>query len=293
MSELELETLPLNKLTDPWILLRPVLRDSTDFLELKTSIDEIGLLNSIAVRPSPRTPGFWEIIDGMWRTTAARELGIESLPCIIKYGVTDEQVLALQIQANAIRPETRPVEFAKQLRRIQKMHDGITLRQLSSMINKNTSWVQQQLGLLRLSKEIQKSIDRGEIPLGNAYMLVKIPPKLRPEYVDHAKIMRAIAFKALAAGVIKHFKEAVRQGKLDTFFTDDFKAQPYLKPLKEIQAEVETKMEAALIIASECCKTPLDGWVAALQWAMHIDKGGQEEQEIAARARARKTWEGT
>ena len=55
MSKLELETLPLNKLIDPWILLRPVLRDSTDFLELKTSIDEIGLLNSIAVRPSPRS----------------------------------------------------------------------------------------------------------------------------------------------------------------------------------------------------------------------------------------------
>ena len=289
----KLKTIPLDKLTDPWILLRPVLRDSTDFLELKTSMDENGLLNSIAVRPSERKPGFWEIIDGMWRTTAARDLDLESLPCIIKYGVTDDEVLALQIQANAIRPETRPVEFAKQLKRIQKMQDGITLRQLSSMVNKNTLWVQQQLGLLRLPREIQKAIDRGEISLGNAYMLVKIPPRLRPEYIDHAKIMNASAFKALAAGVIKHFKEAVRQGKLDTFFTEDFKAQPYLRALKEIQAEAETKMEAALIIASECCKTPLDGWVAALRWAMHTDKGGQEQQEIAARARARKTWKGT
>ena len=289
----ELKTIPLDKLTDPWILLRPVLRDSTDFLELKTSMDEIGLLNSIAVRPSERKPGFWEIIDGMWRTTAAHDLDLESLPCIIKHGVTDDEVLALQIQANAIRPETKPVEFAKQLKRIQKMRDGITLRQLSSMVNKNTSWVKQQLGLLRLPTEIQKAIDRGEISLGNAYMLVRIPPKLRSEYIDHAKIMNASAFKALAAAVIKHFKEAVRQGKLDTFFTEDFKAQPYLMALKEIQAEIETKTEAALIIAAECCKTPLDGWVAALLWATHTDKGGQEQQEIAARARARKTWKGT
>ncbi len=286
-----LKTIPLNKLTDPWMLLRPVLKDSTDYLELKTSMDENGLINSIAVRPSPRKTGFYEVIDGMWRTTAARELGFKSIPCIIK-NATNEDVLTLQIQANAIRPETKPVEFAKQLRRIQKAHDGITLRQLSSMVNKNTLWVQLQLGLLRLSKEIQKSIDRGEISLGNAYMLVKIPPRLRSEYIDNAKTMKPPAFKALAASVIKYFQEAIRQGKLDAFFTDDFKAQPYLKPLKEIQAEADTKTEAALIIATELCKTPLDGWIAALHWAMHIDKGGQEEQEIAACKRAHKTLKG-
>ncbi len=227
---MDIKAIPIDKLTDPWILLRPVLLDSTDYLELKTSISEIGLLNSIAVRPSNRKPGFYEIIDGLWRTTAARELHFETLPCIIKTGITDEDVLALQIQANAIRPETKPVAFAKQLKRIQKLNDGITLRRLASLVNKNPKWVQQQLGLLRLPRDLQKLIDRGEISIGNAYMLVKIPPRLRLEYIDHAKVMPTMAFKALAGGVIKHFKEAVRQGKLDTFFTEDFKVQPYLRP---------------------------------------------------------------
>jgi ParB/RepB/Spo0J family partition protein len=288
----KLETLQTALLTDPWVLLRPVLIDSIDFLELKTSLEEKGFLNSISVRPSTREPDRYEIIDGMWRATAAKQLRMEMVPCIIKYGISDDDVLALQIQANAIRPKTRPVEFAKQLRKLQKIHEGITLGRLSSIVNKKPQWVQLQLGLLRLEKLTQKAIDRGEITLANAYMLSKIPPKLRPDYVDLAKTMPCKKFKALAAGVIKQFREATCQGKLDTFYTDEFKAQPYLMSLKEIEEEVETQTEAPLVLVSEGCTTAIEGWMAALQWALHIDKGGREQQENAALARARKTWKG-
>jgi hypothetical protein len=101
------------------------------------------------------------------------------------------------------------------------------------------------------------------------------------------------AFSALTAAVVKQFKEAVKKGKLDAFFQDDFKAQPYLKSLKDILAEVDTLSEGNLLVVTENCKTPLDGWIAALKWAMNTDTRGVAHQEHVARAKARKTWKGT
>lgn len=284
----QFKELPLDQLTDPWVLLRPVLHDSIAFLELKTSLGEKGFLNSISVRPSTRKPGMYEIIDGMWRVTAARQLQLPTIPCIIKYGVSDRDALALQIEANGIRPETKPAAFAKQIRRLQKEYPDITIRQMSSLVNKAPQWISKILNLLRLDEKTQKAVDRGEISLNNGYKLAAIPPRLRHEYIDLAKTMSIKEFAALAAAVVKNFKEAVRQGKLDAFFKDDFEPQPFLKSLKEIQVELNTQVEAALTVAAEDCKTPLDGWIAALKWAVHIDKGGCKQQEIAARKRVRK-----
>lgn len=288
----QLTSIPLDQLTDPWVLLRPVRRDTIDFLELKTSMDEKGLTNSISARPSTRKQGMHEIIDGMWRVTAARDLFWSHIPCIIKYNISDQRVLELQIEANAIRPQTKPTDFAKQIRRIQKNHEGITLGKLASLVNKNPMWIQKQLGLLRLDHPTQKAVDRGEIPLSNAYKLANIPPRLRPEYIDKAKTMSTKAFADLAQSVVKRFKEGVRQGKLDTFFINDFNAQPYLKSMKDILLEANSLAEAPMVLAVENCKTSLEVWEAALRWALHIDKRGVEQQEIAAKARARKSWKG-
>ena len=286
----EIRDIPMDHLVEPWILLRPVNRHSVEYLEMKDSIEAKGFLNSISVRPCKRRPDRFEVIDGMYRWTCATDIGLESVPAIIKHNVTDDDVLSLQIQANAVRPETRPCDFARQLKRIQKAHPNITLARLAMMVSKNPTWVRNQLGLLHLAPEHQKMVDRGEICLQNAYMLAKIPPRLRSDYVEQAKTMAGPAFHALAASVVKQFREAVRQGKLDAFYTDGFEPQPYLRALRAIQEEFQTQAEGPLMIAAEDCRTPLDGWMAALQWAMHLDRQSVEDQEQAARARARAPW---
>jgi len=289
----QIQTIPTNQLVDPWVLLRPVLTGSVEYLEMLHSLKEKGFLNSISARPSTKQPGHFEVIDGMWRTTCARELRFDTVPCIIKYNITDDDVLALQVQAQAIRPETKPTEYARQLRRIQKAKPGITLRGLANLVNKSPQWISKQLGLLKLEHQHQKAVDRGEIPLANAYMLAKIPPRLRSEYTAQAKVMSIKQFKPLAAGVIKQFREAVRQGKLDAFFTEDFTPQAYLRSLKDVETESRTQTEAPLILTADGCTTPMDGWNAALQWMMHLDRRSVEGQEQAARAKVRKRWSNT
>lgn len=283
----EVRNIPTEHLVEPWAILRPVAKGSIEYMEMMDSLAETGFWNSISVRPSPRHPGKYEVIDGNYRFHCARDLGLPLIPCIVKEGVTDEDILAAQIRANAVRPETTPVEFARQLKRIQKTRPGITLAQMSKLVHKQPRWISQQLDLLRLSQPLQLAVDRGEIPLASAYMLAKIPPGMQAEYVDAAKSMPTAEFQALAAGVIKQYRECVHRGKLEQRFLLPFAPQPYLRPLKEVQNEVKQRIVGPLLIASEDCRTPLDGFYLALEWLMHLDKRSIDEQRRAAETRNR------
>ena len=53
----------------------------------------------------------------------------------MKHDLTDEDVLAIQIQANALRPETTPVEYARQIRKIMAARpDTMTLGRIERAI---------------------------------------------------------------------------------------------------------------------------------------------------------------
>ena len=67
-----------------------------------------------------------EVVDGLYRRAACCELRRPAMPCIVKHNLTDEDVLAIQIQANALRPETTAMEYARQIKRIM---EAVTARQ--------------------------------------------------------------------------------------------------------------------------------------------------------------------
>ncbi len=281
--------IPVSQLVPPKVLLREVNRNTVEYLEMKDSIESKGILNSISVRPCESIPDKFEIIDGMYRWTCAKELGLQTIPALIKHDISDLDVLVLQIQANAVRPTTSPCDFARQLKRIQKENPQITVAQIAVMVCKSPSWVQRQLGLLLLKSEHQKMVDRGEISLHNAYMLWKIPYYLRADYVDQAKTMPSGEFSALAANVVKQVRESIRQGKMDAFYTEKFEPQPHLRQLKEIHGEMRKPTEGPLNVSAENCKTPIDGWIAALKWVLHLDSDSVEKQKQAALSKVRKT----
>jgi ParB family chromosome partitioning protein len=278
--------IPVDCIAEPRTMLRLIDKDSVEYLEMRDSIAAEGFWNSISVRPA-KEPNRYEIIDGLYRYTCARELGLESIPCIIKYNVSDDAVLAAQIQANAIRPETKPVEFARQMKRMLTRRPEMTFDELAHLVHKSPGWVRKMLGLLRLVAGARKMVDRGEVPVHSAYMLAKIPRRLQPDYIDQARMLPSREFRALAASVIKQFTEAVKQGKMEAFWVGDFKPQAHLRSLSDIQTEVERQEVGALLVTAERCKTPVDGFYAALRWAMHLDRQSAQDQERAARARSR------
>lgn len=278
-------TIPLHLIREPRFLLRPVDRTTTAFLEMRNSVQANGFINSICVTA---VGDEFEVLDGNYRYNCAQDLGLDAMPCIVKTNLSDSQILALQIQAQAIRPETKPVEFAQQLKKIMARSPDMGFDQLAALVNKSPHWIKQHLGLLNLEKATQLMVDRGEMPLQSAFMLARIPPMLRKNYIEDACLMRAVDFRPLAADVIKRYTEAVKKGRMDEFYNADVKIQPHLRPLKELEAETIQHVVGPAMVAAEQCNTPLDGFYAALKWVCHLDAESVMLQEQAIRKRQRK-----
>ena len=280
--------IPVAEIKPPWILLRPVRKDSLEFMQLRDAIHNggrnDGLLNSICVRKSLRWPGFYEVVDGMYRFTVYGDLGIETIPAMI-VEKTDEEVLAAQIQANSIRAETTPIEFAKQLLRIKTCIPGIKMSKMATMVGKSAPWVRQQLSLLDLDEKIQRKVDRDEISISNAYMLAKIPSYLREPYALAAQTTPVEEFQATVEVVIRQAMVFAREGKLVDKFVAPYIPVPYLKSLKSVLSEIKNTKAGVKAALDKEIKTPIEGWKKALEWAASLDPESQATQKAAAECR--------
>ncbi len=277
----DLKHLSIHVLREPKVRLRDVDRESIDYLELRDSIRDHGVLQPLLVRP---VEGGFEIIEGLHRLTAAKEVRLETVPCLIR-PCGDEEALVLQLQANAISPETKLAEYAQQLKRLMARNPDMTQSELACLIRKSPAWIGKCLTLTALLRNIQAMVNRGEISLENAYMLAKIPRSMQMEYVDRAKVMPRKEFKPLAAACVKQYMEAVKQGKMDAFYSDKFEPVAHLRSLTEIEEEMKGKAVGALVSTGEGCQTVLDGFYAGLRWACHLDQASVKDQEDVIRAR--------
>jgi ParB/RepB/Spo0J family partition protein len=278
----ETRPIPLRQLIEPWVILRLVNRESVAYLELRDSIADKGFLNSICVRPAQKS-GFYEVVDGLYRWSAAKELELRVVPCIVKYNLTEDDVIALQIQANAIRPETTPVEFARQIKKIIDARPQITLAQLQAIVHKSPAWINQILGLLDLSPRNQKRLERGEMPVDNAIKLALIPFRHQPRFAPLAMTMPRNEFRVLVSAYLKRYREAAIQGTLDVAELNEFEPVPHCRSVKELQREA-TMCDAGAVVTMDC--TPLDAWKRCLQWMLHLDSESIAVQKEKFRERA-------
>ena len=187
------EFLPVAVLREPKSKLRYVNKESVEYLEMRDSIRDHGILQSLLVRPVGAATRSSKVSTVL---TGAKEVGLEKVPCIIREA-TDDEVLVLQLQANAISPDTQLAEYAQQLKKLMERNPDMTKRELACLIRKSPQWISKCLDLTRLLRNIQVMVDRGEIPAENAYMLAKIPRSMQMDYVDRAKIMLRKEFRIL------------------------------------------------------------------------------------------------
>lgn len=293
MTDDTIAVLPMDQVLGPRFLLRPVEKATVEYLEMTESIREHGLFNSVCVRPAgDRGPDKFEIVDGNTRYEVHRDLALPTIKAIIKYNVTDEQLLADQIQANALRRETTKTEYARQIQRIQKFLPGLTLSELAQMLKKSPLWVSRQLDLLKLGAEVRRLVDNGDMPAESAYLLVKIPYQIRSEeLVAQACVLSAKQFKDIATPIIRQVMEDARNGKLQARFNDEpFEAQPYFRGNVEILREMDAMTKGAEFAAVANTKHPQDwlaGWLMALKWSMTVDPPTVEERRKAAKKTTR------
>lgn len=197
--------------------------DSDALAELVVSIREIGVLQPIVVRPIPGASAspHYELIMGERRLRATKELGLASIPAVIK-NTADEDMLRDALLENLHRANLNALEEASAYQ--QLLADfGITQDQLATRIGRSRPQITNTLRLLKLPAGIQKRVASGVLSPGHARAILSAGDaaameKLADKIVNEELSVRAAEAAAgqVSTKVVKAKPVAgKRQGQLD------------------------------------------------------------------------------
>jgi ParB family chromosome partitioning protein len=139
--------------------------------ELKNSIREKGVIQPVLVRP--RENGRYQLVAGERRLRATIALGKKTIPAYIKKVDSDEMMLEIALVENVQREQLNPIDLAKGYRQLME-ECRLTQEEIAQKIGKSRAAISNNLRLLKLSLEIQKSLKGGEIKEGHARALLSI-----------------------------------------------------------------------------------------------------------------------
>jgi ParB family chromosome partitioning protein len=144
--------------------------DPAELDALKTSIDREGVLQPVLVRPGPND-GF-QLVAGERRFRASRELGRETIPAIV-VEVEDDRLLELALIENLHREDLNPIDTARAFQGLIEARKW-TQEKLAKHLGLGRPTVSNTLRLLDLPENIQRALERGQIQMGHAKVLLSV-----------------------------------------------------------------------------------------------------------------------
>lgn len=172
--------------------------------ELKRSIEQLGIQEPLLVREIELGGGYvpageeeddeisgrfsirgYEVISGHRRLRAAVELGLATVPAIVRE-FTDEEAADAAIVANLQRVDIHPVEEAEAYRALIAAGGDhiVTAEDIAKRVGKPTAHVAKMLKLLTLELDAKLLFSRGHLTLGHVQMLAVLTP------VDQERALR-------------------------------------------------------------------------------------------------------
>ncbi len=170
--------------------------------ELKSSIQQAGLLQPVVVRPLPNGGGF-ELIAGERRLRACQALGWERIPAV-KREVDDRTVLTLALIENLQRDDLSPVDEARGYERLIQEF-SLTQQDVAAAVGRDRSTVANALRLLRLPEAVLTMLHDGHLSVGHARALLAL---------EDLRLVTNLAREAVAQGwSVREVEDRVRGGR--------------------------------------------------------------------------------
>ena len=156
--------------------------------ELKMSIREFGLLQPVVVREVGE--GSYELVMGERRWRASRELGLPTIPAIVR-ATADDAMLRDALLENLHRAQLNPLEEAAAYRQLLDEF-GTTHEELAGRIGRSRSQVTNTIRLLNLPVAVQRRVAAGVLSAGHARALITL---------DDPDAQDALATRIVAEGL--------------------------------------------------------------------------------------------
>jgi len=135
---------------------------------LADSIREHGILQPLLVRPIPL--GGYQIVAGERRWRAARMLGLDEVPVIIRE-LNDLETAQIALIENLQRENLNPMEEAMGFQRLMDEF-GMTQDDIAKFVGRSRSAVANAVRLLKLPEKVQEYLIDGSISAGHGRALL-------------------------------------------------------------------------------------------------------------------------
>jgi len=149
--------------------------NETELRELADSIAEHGIIQPIIAMPSNEGANSYIIIAGERRTRAAKMAGLSKIPVIVRE-YTDQKRLEISLIENIQRSDLNPIEEAAAYKNLMDF-SSLSQEELAIRVGKSRPAVANALRLLKLSADVQKSLENGSINPGHARALLSVTDK--------------------------------------------------------------------------------------------------------------------
>lgn len=200
---------------------------------LAESIREHGMLQPILVRPY--IDGQYQIVAGERRWRAARMLGLDEVPVIIK-DITDIEAMQMALIENLQRENLNPIEEATGYKRLS---EEFNMKQddIAKTVGKSRSSIANMLRILTLPEEVREMLVNGEISVGHAKALLSI---------DDEEVQIEAARRAKDGSfTVRHIEKLAQSLAENTEETEE-KSQRPVKIVDSYYKEVELSLNERL-----------------------------------------------
>jgi ParB family chromosome partitioning protein len=161
--------------------------------ELKTSIREIGMLQPVVVRPIG--DGGYELVVGERRWRAAADLGMETIPAIIRE-TADDAMLRDALLENLHRVQLNALEEAAAYRQLLDEF-GTTHEELAQRIGRSRSQVTNTIRLLNLPVAVQRRVAAGVLSAGHARALLALDDSAAQDELASRIVAEGLSVRAV------------------------------------------------------------------------------------------------
>lgn len=206
-SENEIIYLPVKRiLPNPYQPRR--IHNKQSLTELAESIKQYGLIQPIAVRYINNK--IYELVNGERRLKATKLAGLETIPAVVIYA-NDREAASISLAENIQRENLNYLEEAESMR-ILKYGFKYSVEDISHIINKSCSYIEDNLKFLKFSNEIKNLLYSNDITRYQALLLLNIDD----EDVQKRLILHIAKYHLNDSEVEYLINSEIRQNKIKT-----------------------------------------------------------------------------
>ncbi len=160
--------------------------DEQSLESLAASIRTAGLMQPIVVRPEVNKGGGFQIVVGERRWRAARMVGLDQVPAIVRE-IDDRTAAEWGLIENIQREDLNPLERGEAFRRLCDEY-GMTHQEVAERVGLNRVTVTNLLRLLDLDDFAKTAVRTGRLSLGHAKALLSVTDLTRRRHLAELTI---------------------------------------------------------------------------------------------------------